>query len=265
MLEKYLQEIGLNEKESAIYLALLQVDSASVADIAEKTEIKRPTVYVILETLAKKGLVSEVEIGNKTHFAAESPERLETYLERQKVVLEEHAKRLRDIVPQLKSVQREGGERPVIKFFDGKEAAYQDTSVFFSEGMKKEDTGYFVFNRDLIEEVFTPREIEDVAKKRPTLKIKAVSVYNYSKQELSNDDLSDRTRVDSKEFPIKCDMSVYEDRIEIVTLGKRVSSIFIQSRDVADTLKTLIKLAKIGAEAQMRQKYRPTAAKTAAR
>ena len=40
MLEKYLQEIGLNEKESAVYLALLQVDSASVADLAEKTKIQ---------------------------------------------------------------------------------------------------------------------------------------------------------------------------------------------------------------------------------
>lgn len=254
MLEKYLQEIGLNEKESAIYLALLQVDSASVVSLADKTKIKRPTVYVVLETLAKKGLVSEVEIGNKTHFAAEAPERLETYVERQKIILEEHTKRLHDIIPQLKGIQREGGERPVIKFFDGKEAAYQDTSVFFTEGIKGEDTGYFIFNRDLIEEVFTEKEIEEVAKKRPALKIKAISLYNYSKKELLSDGLSSRTRVDAVEFPIKCDMSVYEDRIEIVTLGKRVSSIFIQSRDVADTIKTLIKLAKIGAETQIKQK-----------
>ena len=253
MLEKYLQEIGLNEKEAGVYLALLQVDSASVVDIAEKTKIKRPTVYIVLETLAKKGLVSEVEIGKKTHYAAESPERLESFVERQKVILDEHARRLKDVMPQLKSVQREGGERPVIKFFDGKEAAYQDTSVFFAEGMKNEDTGYFVYNRDLIEEVFTQREIDDVARKRPKLKIKAVSIYNYSKKELSSDNLSDRTRVDFREFPIKCDMSVYEDRIEFVTLGKRISSIFIQSRDVADTLKTLIKLAKIGAQAQIKR------------
>lgn len=253
MLEKYLQEIGLNEKEAGVYLALLQVDSASIVDIAEKTKIKRPTVYVVIETLAKKGLVSEVEIGKKTHYAAEPPERLETFVERQKVVLDEHARRLKEVIPQIKSIQREGGERPVIKFFDGKEAAYQDTSVFFAEGMKKEDTGYFVFNRDLVEEVFTQREIDEVAKKRPELKIKAVSIYNYSKKELSSDSLSDRTRVNFNEFPIKCDMSVYEDRIEIVTLGKRVSSIFIQSRDVADTLKTLIKLAKIGAQTQIKR------------
>ncbi|TSA43828.1 hypothetical protein D4R49_01995, partial [bacterium] len=244
MFEKYLQEIGLSEKEAAIYLSLLQVETASVIDVSSKTKINRSTVYVILEGLMKKGLVSETQIGKKVHYQAEAPERLETFVERQKMLLDEQQKRLKDIIPQIKSIQRESGERPVIKFFDGKEAAYQDTSVFFSKGAGEEDTGYFVFNRDLIEEVFTPKEIEDVAKKRPALNIKAVSIYNYSKCELESDGLSDRTRVDTSSFPIKCDMSVYEDRIEIVTLGKRVSSIFIQSRDVADTLKTLIKLAK---------------------
>src|ERR1700692_203110 len=101
MLEKYLQEIGLNEKEAAVYLALLSVDSSSVLDLAKKTKIKRPTVYVVLETLSKKGLVSETTVGNKTHYQAEPPERLETFVERQKVVLEEHSKRLIDIIPQI--------------------------------------------------------------------------------------------------------------------------------------------------------------------
>lgn len=253
MLEKYLQEIGLNEKEAVVYLALLQVDSDSVVSIAEKTKIKRPTVYVVLETLAKKGLVSEVEIGKKTHYAAEPPERLETFVEQQRVALDEHARRLKDIIPQMKRAQRGLGERPILKYFDGKEAAFQDSLMFFLSTEAKEDTGYFVFNRDLIEEAFTQQEIEDVAKDRPARKIKAVSVYNYSKRELPSDDLSDRVRVDTKDFPIKCDLSVYEDRVQFVTLTKRISSIFIQSRDVADTLKTLIKLAKIGAQAQIKK------------
>lgn len=254
MFEKYLQEIGLNEKEAAVYLALLQFDSASVVNIAEKTKIKRPTVYAVLELLAKKGLVSEVEIGKKTQYAAEPPERLETYMEQQRVSLDEHARRLKEIIPQIKSIQREGGERPVIKFFDGKEAALHDSMAFIPAGTIKEDTGYFVFNRDLINQTFTEKEIQIVSQKRPAHNIKAVSIYNYSKQEIPNDELSDRTRVDQKDFPIKCDLSVHEDRVQFVTLGKRVGSIFIQSSDVADTLKTLIKLAKIGAQAQKEQK-----------
>src|SRR5689334_7735404 len=120
MFEKFLQEIGLSDKEASVYLALLQVDNASVIELANKTKIKRPTVYVILESLAKKGLVSETTIGKKTHYQAEPPERLKTFVERQKLTFEERAKRLDDMIPQIKSVQRESGERPVIKYLEGK-------------------------------------------------------------------------------------------------------------------------------------------------
>src|SRR3989344_1564256 len=98
MFEKYLQEIGLNEKEAALYLALLQVDAASVIDLSKKTKINRSTVYVVLEGLMKKGLVSETQIGKKVHYQAEAPERLETFVERQKAIFEELQKRLKDII-----------------------------------------------------------------------------------------------------------------------------------------------------------------------
>ena len=44
MLEKFLQEIGLSEKEAAIYLHLLKVDSDSIANISKATNINRTTV-----------------------------------------------------------------------------------------------------------------------------------------------------------------------------------------------------------------------------
>lgn len=242
MLGKYLQEIGLNEKESAIYLALLQVDSASVADIAEKTEIKRPTVYVVLETLSKKGLVSEVEIGNKTHFAAQPPEHIETFIQQQRLKFDETAERLKDILPQLKAVQRESGERPVVKFFEGHDAAISANIDFFN-AQDKEGMGYFIFNRDLIDEVFTPQEIAHIQKIRPQKHIKGESIYVYSKGELPSNEMTERKRVDAGKYPILCDISIYEDRVQLITLGNKVSSIFIQSKDVADTLKSLFKLA----------------------
>ncbi|HEY9585237.1 MAG TPA: hypothetical protein VJJ02_01430, partial [Candidatus Paceibacterota bacterium] len=59
---------------------------------------------------------------------------------------------------------------------------------------------------------------------------------------LSNE-LSERKQVDSKEFPITSDISIHEDRVHIVTLGEQTTTILIQSKDFANTLKTLFKLA----------------------
>lgn len=244
VLEKYLQEIGLSDKEATVYLALLQVDNASVLDLAKKTKINRTTIYFVLESLQKKGLVSEIQQGKKTFFAAEPPERLETYVERQKTILEEHSKRLKEMLPEIKAVQREIGERPVVKYFEGRDAAFSVNTGFFEVSNPKEKIGYFLTNYDLIHEVFTEEELAKAQKARPKKKILAKTIYATSKGALfPSNEMSERKRVNHNENPVFCDISVYEDRVQIVTLGKRISSILIQSRDVADTLKTLFRLA----------------------
>lgn len=242
MLEKYLQEIGLNEKEAAIYLALLQVDAASVIDIAKKTGINRSTVYVVLEDLMKKGLVSETKSGKKIHYQAESPERLVAFVEGQRMVFEERSRRLPDIIPQIKSVQRASGERPMVKYFEGREAALSAHLLFFN-AEDKEGVGYFFFNRDLIEEIFSPNEMSAVQKTRTGKQIRAKSLYTSAKTTLPTNELSERIKIDGEKYPISCDISIYEDRVQIVAMGKSISTIFIHSKDVADTLKSLFRLA----------------------
>lgn len=242
MFEKYLQEIGLNEKEAALYLALLEVDNASVIDLSKKTKINRSTAYVVLEGLMKKALVTEVQVGKKVHYQAEAPERLETFVEHQKIVFEERSRRLADIIPQIKSMQREQGQRPVLKYFDGREAAINSNRDFFN-AKDKEGVGYFVFNRDLIEEIFDPREIQEIQKIRPNKNIRGKSLYVSTQTTLLSNDMTERKKIDGNAYPVLCDVSIYEDRVQFVTLGKKVSSIFIQSKDVAETLKSLFKLA----------------------
>lgn len=242
MLEKYLEELGLSDKEAIVYLALLQFDAATPAEIAKKTGLNRSTAYVVLESLGKKGLASEMDSGKKIHYQAAAPERLETYVEQQQLRLEELGERLKDIIPQIKSVERESGERPLVKFYDGKEAALKNNLAFF-ESYDQKGTAYFFFNRDLIEEVFTPREVEAAQKIRPKKEIRGKSIYVSSKTTLPSTELTERKKVDIQKYPITCDITIYEDRVQIVTLSKAVSTIHIKSKDVAETLKSLFRLA----------------------
>ena len=151
-------------------------------------------------------------------------------------------RRLKDIIPQIKSVGRESGERPVVKFLDGKDAALKNNLDFF-ESYDEKGTAYFFFNRDLIEEVFTPKELEAVQKIRPKKAIRGKSLYVSSQTTLPSNELTERKKIDGAQYPINCDMSIYEDRVQIVTLGKSVSTIYIKSKDVAETLRSLFRLA----------------------
>ena len=242
MLEKYLQEIGLGDKEATVYATLLQVDNDSVLDLSKKTKINRTTIYPVLDSLAKKVLISEVKVDKKIRYQAEPPERLETYVERQKVVLEEQAKRLKDIIPQLKSVQRESGERPVVKYFEGREGIISSIEDFFRSGDEGGVT-YLVYPRDLLEGLFTDKEQEKYRSLRIKKNIKSKVMYTSSKGERPSDATGDRVKIDGKKYPITCDINIYKDRVRINTLGKSLSGIYIVSQDLADTLRSLIDIA----------------------
>jgi sugar-specific transcriptional regulator TrmB len=73
-IKEALQIIGLNGKESAVYMALLQIGRSSAYGIAEKSGLKKPTTYVVLDELIKKGMVQKVPRVRKQHYVAQSPE-----------------------------------------------------------------------------------------------------------------------------------------------------------------------------------------------
>ena len=55
-----LERVGLKGKEASVYLALLELGTASVESIAKKAGTKRPTTYLVLDDLQNRGLVSIV-------------------------------------------------------------------------------------------------------------------------------------------------------------------------------------------------------------
>jgi sugar-specific transcriptional regulator TrmB len=243
MIEQFLENIGLSQKEAVVYMALLAVESSSVMELAKKTEIKRTSIYPIIESLEKKGLVSEVEVGKKNEYRAEAPERLETYIKNEQIKLDEQAKLLTEIVPRLKSVSRDQGERPIIKYYDGREGIIDSISTYLGDSTEGGDL-FMVYPKDILDETFTEAELKRARTSRLSKHIKTHSLYSYSKGDLPSEEISERVRLtDTEEFPILCDIAVYEDRVRIHTLGKKLSAIHIKNHDLAETLKTLIRLA----------------------
>jgi len=241
MFEKFLEELGLSEKEAKVYLALLQVDSAHVNDIAKKTGVNRTTVYPVLESLETKGLVSELQDGKGGGYHAEPPERLETFVERQKVLLNEKSERLKDMVPQLKTIQRETGQKPTVKLFQGRDGAIAAYTEFFGFPESEKKEVYTVFNEDLLFNVFTQEEIDHFRNLRKNKKIEASVLYSRTEGERDFDKNKSSFRLESEKYPILCDISIIDDNVVISTLGREVNSLLIKSNDIAQTFTSLIK------------------------
>jgi sugar-specific transcriptional regulator TrmB len=240
MFDKYLKDIGLSDKEAAVYLALLSFDKASIAEICQKADIKRPTTYVILDSLAKKGLVSEVNVGKKTYHMAEPPEKLELFVERQIHHLEENKKSLDIIVPQLKGMRREEGEKPLVQFFDGKEGVLSSNYNTFAKKTGDEPV-YIVYSKDAVQNVFSEKEAREMRERRISLGIKSKAVYTSKEGEKPSDETGDRFKIDGDKYPVTSDITIYGDQVKIAIFGKRISGISIKSQEFAETLKSLIK------------------------
>ncbi len=240
MFEKYLRDIGLSEKEATVYVALLSFDKASIPEICEKAKIKRPTTYVILDSLAKKGLVSEANIGKKTYYIAAPPEKLDLFVERQIHLLEENKKSLDIIIPQLKSIQREQGEKPLVQFFEGKEGILSSNDDIFSNIFSNEPV-YIVYPKDLVKNFFTDKETRSMREKRISKGIKSKAIYISNTEDKPSDETGDRIRIDENKYPITSDLTIYGDKVKIAVFGKRLSGISIKSPELAETLKSLIK------------------------
>jgi|TARA_B100001964_G_C14226764_1_gene598027 sugar-specific transcriptional regulator TrmB len=242
MLEKYLQEIGLSDKEASVYLDLLNSGDSSASEIAKNTKIKRPTIYTVLESLSKKGLVSEATKGTKTNYQAEPPERLEVFVERQKSLLDEKSRVLKDVIPELKSIQRESGDKPIVRYYEGKEGVISSLEKLFNTKDKSEELIYFIYPKDRVDEVWTDKDKQVYRKKRITPGMKSRTVYTSTKSEIPKaDDGSIRYKIDEKKYPLKADIAIYGDKVKIHTLTEKLSGIFIENKDLADTLKSLIR------------------------
>ena len=242
MIQDFLKEIGFSDKEAVIYLALIKVDSESILELARVTKIGRTTVYPLIENLKEKGFVEEVKEKGKTVYRAKTPDRIESFLQEQKIKIEEQVYHARDIIPQIKGIMRQDGDTPVIEYHEGREAIANaiKTRNFNSD---TKDFFYTIYPRDSVENLFTKKELQIARSVRIDNKIHAKSIYTYKKGEYSPDNTGDRIHIDSKEYPVNADISVYGDTIHIHTLGENLGSIYIKSKDVAETLKTLFKLA----------------------
>jgi sugar-specific transcriptional regulator TrmB len=240
MLEKYLQDIGLTDKEAAVYLALIKIANSAVAELSKNTKIKRATVYMVLESLAKKGLVSGTTIGKKTHYQSEPPERLETLIQQQKIALDEKARLLREIIPQFKNLRNDSASKPTVKYAEGREGI-----VSLSEEFLRSKPGggviYAICPKELVGKMLTAQERVRYEEKRLKKNIKSRVIYVSRKESQPPYPGEERVILDPSKYPIEVDVAVYEDEIKISILGEKPAGIFIRSRELAETIIILFK------------------------
>ena len=243
ILEKYLQQLGLSEKESKVYIATLQLGSGSVQEIAQKAGIKRPTTYIIIDELVEKGLVSKNLSAKNTIFTAEGPENLGNLLEQKKYALS-------SALPLLKNIYKEESNKPSIKIYEGVDGTKQvyfntiwmsKTEVLFFSSVKKLISIY----PDILDSWIEHLKKEKISTKELVSPEREDIVYGINDY-INNTNSLQEIHIIPEEMKRKftnSDNAIFDDKLMFVTLEGKIFTTVIKNKTLADSMRTLFYLA----------------------
>jgi len=242
-----LQKIGLSDKEAKVYLTMLELGQVSVQEISKKSGVNRATTYVILDSLMQKGLCSTYHKDKKEFYMAESPERIISVLELHKNEIDEQQKQIIELMPQLKAIYNKQESKPVVRFFEGKDGL----KTMIQEQMDSNAKILrMAFSVDDLKRIFTAEEMEQAYNDRVAKKVKVKALLTTKSgvdYRQNPSDLDQRLKLSETEFPIHCDIALFDNKIRIASLKDKLNGVIIEDENIYKTFVSLFELAWLGA------------------
>jgi predicted transcriptional regulator len=233
-----LKKLGFTEGEATVYLAALELGGATVQDLAKKAGVSRVTTYAAIERLTEAGLVATISKGGtkRVLYRAESTKRLIDAFSQRVAAMEATLETIRSHADELAML--EGGEKPVVKYFEGPEALAAIQSDILKTRPKTIDE---YCNFDQLRKIY-PTELRmdyfnALTKLKP--KVRAVGISS-SEMIVSPDPNREFISLNVKEHTFFGDITVYADKIAISTLRGKQIAILIESKDMAEMFRSML-------------------------
>ncbi len=232
-----LHELGLSQYEASIYLALLEIGTGTVTEIAEKARVKRPTAYLVLGELLQKGFVSLVPHPKKLVYTSSGPDALLSYAN-------ERRRHLLDIMPHLESLHAQSKDKPRVRFFDGVKSV---SSYYQTIAYPNDEIDFFAS----ISSVMAHPDIPLIHELPGYKKKKIREILTQSKEDLEyaralapfEDHHKIKVLPKNSEWVFKTDSILTPGKVGITSLTKKVFVVLIEDADVYASFRALFNLA----------------------
>ncbi len=229
-LTKKLIKLGLTEKEASLYLTGLHIGPATILELSKHAQIKRGTVYEIMTPLISLGFFTKTLKNKKILFTPSDPNIL-------KVIHNEREELLQSVFPLLRQMTNPLTRKPQVYFYDNIEDIRRVHYTYLDQ-QKGEIIG--IEDEDLAV-LFGTETIDGYIKKRKKMGIKARSIMKYSAKEWvergEEDYRTTKLLPKNKKFGIS--IEIYDEAIIITSLKKEILCLAIESKLVADALRTM--------------------------
>ncbi len=221
-----LEKLGLEKKETKVYLALLRLSSATATKVSQESRIERTLTYTILEKLIDKGLVSYVIKKNVKHFQAADPRKLMSDLDEKK-------EQLKQIMPDLVNLAKFVKEDTKVELYKGKEGWKTILKDIVRTGKD-----YVVLGEEGIFHQIMPEGLKEV--------LREIVKNGITERILSKESLRGKIWITEKnskirylpdEYASPSMALVYGDKVVMFIWSEPVNAIVIHNKSVAQTYK----------------------------
>jgi len=231
-----LESLNFTESERKTYLLSLERGPSTVLEIADQTGFTRQAIYLAIENLKQRGLMSSLMRGRKQFFIAEHPDKLLAYAERHARDWSDRVSQLKKAIPEI--VLHMGGEKPVVHYYegvDGMKAIIDDLAhAMPSEVLELADL-------DAMFARISPEDLLPV--KQALTKIRTRIQAIYSGLPAARTVQGERYALPESMKGFKSDVIVYGDKIAMATFEGKMHSVIIENSNLAQALRHLFKLA----------------------
>jgi len=237
-----LQAVGLDEKQSQLYMAGLQLGTAPASDYAKATGINRITSYNLLEELVHRGYFTVVKKVRSKWYAPVSPEYVA--LEARKNV-----QALERALPELRSLQGSTYRKPRVRFFEGWEGVrhvYEDTLTCESELLN-------FANSSVVREFWPNYDDEYVSERvKQGIRLRGISPNDSVGRQVHGDDkakLREIRLVPANDFDFTNEINIYDHKVAICSFDSGLKGdrdmfgVIIESKEVAETQRQIFEMA----------------------
>lgn len=231
-----LQNLGLNEKEAKVYLALLSINKATAYSVALKSGLKKPTTYVVLEDLIEKGFVLKIPQEKKSLYFAKSPQ--ECFSLAQHKINE-----VKEILPELLAIQKKDENKTKVSYYEGVEGmkeVYKDTLKY-----KEELLG---FGSEDVVNILGDDWAKNYLATRVKNKIPVRAIFTRSKWVVEEFVPKDKEQlrvtklVEKSELPFSIEIDIYGDSKIFILSSKEMMATIIESKEIHDAMKSIFEL-----------------------
>lgn len=251
MLTKNLIDFGLSEKEAKVYIAALELETATANEIAKKSGVNRSSTYVVIESLKKQGLISATEGEIVKQYSATPPGVLLNLAKKRAEKQESLKNMIEAMVPNLEALHKDTRHRPKVFVYEGeqriKEAYFEELS-----SLKVSKDIYRTYEDPGEMDKYLPGYIEKDSTERKRKKIRLHGINPNTKEirglmekykSMQTQDENLLIPVNRFRFPKKpIDFAVYGDEVTFSSLSQSFA-IVIKHQEIADTLKNIFDLA----------------------